>query len=75
MCVRAARGLLRHRSGPAGPRAPAALGFGRGASRDVAEPGPSSATDGLAQAILQERLAQQQSQVRRLARRWPLDSQ
>lgn len=75
MCVRATRGLLRHRSGSTGPLAPATLGFVRGASTDVAEPRTSSATDGLAQAILQQRLAQQQSQVRRLARTCPLDFQ
>ncbi|TNN01401.1 hypothetical protein fugu_010783, partial [Takifugu bimaculatus] len=63
MCVRAARGLLRHRSGSTGPLAPATLGFVRGASTDVVEPSTSSASDGLAQAILQERLAQQQRQA------------
>ncbi|CAG02105.1 unnamed protein product, partial [Tetraodon nigroviridis] len=61
MCVRATRGLLNLRSGSAGPISPAALGLVRGAATDPPLPATESATGGLAQAILQERL-QQQSQ-------------
>lgn len=73
MCVRATRGLLRLRSGSTGPLSPAALVFVRGASTDMSQHETGSATGGLAQAILQERLQQQQSQVRRLARLCALD--
>lgn len=72
MCVRATRGFLKLRSGSTGPISPAALGFVRGASKDISLPETESATGGLAQAILQERL-QQQSQVRRLAPLCTLD--
>lgn len=61
MCVRASRGLLRLRQGTTGTSAPAVLDVFRGLSTDTTS---SSATGGLAQAILQERLQQQQkSQV------------
>ncbi|XP_036417069.1 mitochondrial import inner membrane translocase subunit TIM50 [Colossoma macropomum] len=53
MCVRASRGLLRLRSG-------AALEVVRALSTQRSTGGDSSATGGLAQAILQERLQQQQ---------------
>uniref|UniRef100_A0A8C1PWH5 Mitochondrial import inner membrane translocase subunit TIM50 n=1 Tax=Cyprinus carpio TaxID=7962 RepID=A0A8C1PWH5_CYPCA len=57
MCVRASRGLLRLRQGARGSTAPAALDVVRALSADTSS---SSATGGLAQAILQERLQQQQ---------------
>uniref|UniRef100_A0A8C2BI09 Mitochondrial import inner membrane translocase subunit TIM50 n=1 Tax=Cyprinus carpio TaxID=7962 RepID=A0A8C2BI09_CYPCA len=57
MCVRASRGLLRLRQGASGSTVPAALGEVRALSADTSS---SSATGGLAQAILQERLQQQQ---------------
>ncbi len=61
MCVRASRGLLRLRQGARGSTAPTALDVTRALSADTSS---SSATGGLAQAILQERLQQQQkSQV------------
>lgn len=61
MCVRASRGLLRLRQGANSSIAPAVLDVVRSLSADTSS---SSATGGLAQAILQERLQQQQkSQV------------
>lgn len=57
MCVRASRGLLRLRQGASGSTVPAALDEVRALSADTSS---SSATGGLAQAILQERLQQQQ---------------
>ncbi|KAL0174106.1 hypothetical protein M9458_030074, partial [Cirrhinus mrigala] len=57
MCVRASRGLLRLRQGASGTTAPAVLDVVRALSADTSS---SSATGGLAQAILQERLQQQQ---------------
>uniref|UniRef100_A0A4W6FHA2 Mitochondrial import inner membrane translocase subunit TIM50 n=1 Tax=Lates calcarifer TaxID=8187 RepID=A0A4W6FHA2_LATCA len=68
MCVRASRGLLRLRSGMAGASCPAVVDIVRTLSTDKPPAGASGATGGLAQAILQERLQQQQqSQVRQLA--------
>lgn len=64
MCVRTGRGLLRLRSGTAGASAPAVLHVIRTLSSDKPAGGAGGATGGLAQAILQERLQQQQSQVR-----------
>ncbi|KAI4886501.1 hypothetical protein NFI96_024858 [Prochilodus magdalenae] len=60
MCVRASRGLLRLRSGVVGASAPAALEVVRALSTQKSTGGDSRATGGLAQAILQERLQQQQ---------------
>ncbi|KAA0701937.1 Mitochondrial import inner membrane translocase subunit TIM50 [Triplophysa tibetana] len=57
MCVRASRGLLRLRQGTPSIAATAVLDVFRGLSTDTTS---SSATGGLAQAILQERLQQQQ---------------
>lgn len=69
MCVRASRGLLRLRQGTTSTAATAVLDVFRGLSTDTTS---SSATGGLAQAILQERLQQQQkSQVSVLL--WPSD--
>lgn len=61
MCVRASRGLLRLRSGAAGALCPATVNRVRTLSSEKPASGEQSATGGLAQAILQERL-QQQSQ-------------
>ncbi|XP_072247981.1 mitochondrial import inner membrane translocase subunit TIM50 [Leuresthes tenuis] len=61
MCIRASRGLMRLRSGAAGASTPAVVDIVRTLSTDKPPAGTSSATGGLAQAILQERL-QQQSQ-------------
>lgn len=67
MCVRASRGLLRLRSGAMGVSSPVVVDTVRTLSTDQPPVGTGSATGGLAQAILQERLQQQQqSQVRRL---------
>lgn len=67
MCVRASRGFLRLRSGAVGASSPAVLDIVRTVSTDKPPARTGSATGGLAQAILQERLQQQQqSQVRRL---------
>lgn len=66
MCVRTTRGLLRLMSGAAGASSPATLEVVRAVSTNKPPDGMSSATGGLAQAILQERLQQQQSQVTRL---------
>uniref|UniRef100_A0A8C2HK22 Mitochondrial import inner membrane translocase subunit TIM50 n=1 Tax=Cyprinus carpio TaxID=7962 RepID=A0A8C2HK22_CYPCA len=63
MCVRASRGLLRLRQGARGSTAPAALDVARALSADTSS---SSATGGLAQAILQERLQQQQKSLGQL---------
>lgn len=60
MCVRASRGLLRLRQGANGSITPAVLDVVRSLSADTSS---SSATGGLAQAILQDRLQQQKSQV------------
>ncbi|XP_056612632.1 mitochondrial import inner membrane translocase subunit TIM50 [Triplophysa dalaica] len=57
MCVRASRGLLRLRQGTTSTAPTALLDVFRGLSTDTTS---SSATGGLAQAILQERLQQQQ---------------
>ncbi|KAI2656117.1 Mitochondrial import inner membrane translocase subunit TIM50 [Labeo rohita] len=57
MCVRASRGLLRLRQGVSGSTAPVVLDVVRALSADTSSNG---ATGGLAQAILQERLEQQQ---------------
>lgn len=74
MCVRASRGLLRLRSGAVGASSPAVVDIVRTLSTDKPPAGTGSATGGLAQAILQERLQQQQqSQVRKLARLCALD--
>ncbi|XDV32452.1 hypothetical protein PO909_003257 [Leuciscus waleckii] len=59
MCVRASRGLLRLRQGANGSITPAVLDVVRSLSADTSS---SSATGGLAQAILQDRLQQQKSQ-------------
>ncbi|XP_074535109.1 mitochondrial import inner membrane translocase subunit TIM50 [Halichoeres trimaculatus] len=61
MCVRASRGLLRLRSGAAASSSPAVVDIVRALSTEKPPAGAGSATGGLAQAILQERL-QQQSQ-------------
>lgn len=64
MCVRASRGLLRLRSGPAASGCPGLADTVRTLSSGEPAGGSGSATGGLAQAILQERLQQQQhSQV------------
>nr|XP_020512281.1 mitochondrial import inner membrane translocase subunit TIM50-like [Labrus bergylta] len=60
MCVRASRGLLRLRSGAAGVSSPAVVHTVRTLSAE--KPPTGSVTGGLAQAILQEKLQQQQSQ-------------
>lgn len=74
MCVRASRGLLRLRSGAVGASSPTVVDIVRTLSTDKPPAGTGSATGGLAQAILQERLQQQQqSQVRKLARVCALD--
>ncbi|XP_010892157.1 mitochondrial import inner membrane translocase subunit TIM50 [Esox lucius] len=64
MCVRAGRGLLRLRDGDRGFFTPALAAFIRALSTDKPQTGESidSASGGLAQAILQERLQQQKSQ-------------
>ncbi|XP_078103229.1 mitochondrial import inner membrane translocase subunit TIM50 isoform X2 [Sander vitreus] len=59
MCLRASRGLLRIRSGAVGACAPAVVDIVRTLSTDKPPAGTGSATGGLAQAILQERLQQQ----------------
>uniref|UniRef100_A0A8D0CSP9 Mitochondrial import inner membrane translocase subunit TIM50 n=1 Tax=Sander lucioperca TaxID=283035 RepID=A0A8D0CSP9_SANLU len=59
MCLRASRGLLRIRSGAVGASAPAVVDIVRTLSTDKPPAGTGSATGGLAQAILQERLQQQ----------------
>lgn len=66
MCLRASRGLLRLRSAAAGASAPAMVDVIRTLSTDKPPAAAGSATGGLAQAILQERLQQQQqpTQVR-----------
>uniref|UniRef100_A0A3B4FLG9 Mitochondrial import inner membrane translocase subunit TIM50 n=1 Tax=Pundamilia nyererei TaxID=303518 RepID=A0A3B4FLG9_9CICH len=60
MCLRASRGLLRLRSAAAGASAPAMVDVIRTLSTDKPPAAAGSATGGLAQAILQERLQQQQ---------------
>ncbi|XP_035241720.1 mitochondrial import inner membrane translocase subunit TIM50 [Anguilla anguilla] len=60
MCVRASRGLLRLGNGIRGGSTPAVLDLIRTLSADRPAGGESSGTGGLAQAILQERLLQQQ---------------
>lgn len=61
MCVRVSRGLLRLRSDAS---TPAAAGLVRSLCVEAGKGTASGATEGLAQAILQERLQQQQvSQV------------
>ncbi|XP_071388312.1 mitochondrial import inner membrane translocase subunit TIM50-like, partial [Centroberyx affinis] len=60
MCVRASRGLLRLRRGVPGASSPAVVDIVRTLSTDKPPAGDGSATGGLAQAILQERLQQQQ---------------
>ncbi|KAL3991296.1 cholesteryl ester transfer protein [Sarotherodon galilaeus] len=60
MCLRASRGLLRLRSAAAGASAPAVVDIIRTLSTDKPPAAAASATGGLAQAILQERLQQQQ---------------
>ncbi|XP_030633228.1 mitochondrial import inner membrane translocase subunit TIM50 [Chanos chanos] len=60
MCVRASRGLLKLRNGFQGTSTPAVLDLVRTLSTERAAGGETSATGGLAQAILQERLQQQQ---------------
>ncbi|KAM4566797.1 mitochondrial import inner membrane translocase subunit TIM50 [Odontesthes bonariensis] len=62
MCIRASRGLMRLRSGAAGASTPAVVDIVRTLSTDKPPAGTSSATGGLAQAILQERLQQQKQQ-------------
>lgn len=65
MCLRASRGLLRLRSAVTGASAPAAMDIIRTLCTDKPPAGAGSATGGLAQAILQERLQQPPpSQVR-----------
>lgn len=59
MCVRVSRGLLSLRSGAGGSLAPTLLELARGLSTQKS-PGGDSTTGGLAQAILQEKLQQQQ---------------
>lgn len=68
MCVRASRGLLRLRSAVPSASSTTVVDILRTLSTDTPPAGSGSATGGLAQAILQERLQQQQqpSQVRRL---------
>ncbi|KAJ0022448.1 hypothetical protein NQD34_009938 [Periophthalmus magnuspinnatus] len=61
MCVRASRGFLRLRSGAVGALFPATVDSIRTLSSEKPASGGDSATGGLAQAILRERL-QQQSQ-------------
>lgn len=74
MCMRASRGLLRLRNGAVCSSSPSVVDIVRTVSTDKPPVGPGSATGGLAQAILQERLQQQQqSQVRRLACAGALD--
>lgn len=76
MCVRASRGVLRLRSGAAGACSPFVLDILRTLSTEKSPAGTGSTTGGLAQAILQERLQQQQqSQVRLLACLGALDFQ
>ncbi|KAJ8256585.1 hypothetical protein COCON_G00187370 [Conger conger] len=60
MCVRASRGLLRLGNGIRGGTAPAVLDLIRTLSTDRPTGVESTGTGGLAQAILQERLLQQQ---------------
>ncbi|CAI5692591.1 unnamed protein product [Oreochromis niloticus] len=60
MCLRASRGLLRLRSAAASASAPAMVDVIRTLSTDKPPAAAGSATGGLAQAILQERLQQQQ---------------
>ncbi|KAG7470733.1 hypothetical protein MATL_G00117010 [Megalops atlanticus] len=60
MCVRASRGLLRLGNGIRGGPAPALLALTRALSTNPATGGETTGTGGLAQAILQERLLQQQ---------------
>lgn len=68
MCVRASRALLRLRSGAVAASSPAVVDTVRTLSTDKPPAGTGGATGGLAQAILQERLQQQQqSQVGQLA--------
>nr|XP_043888485.1 mitochondrial import inner membrane translocase subunit TIM50 isoform X1 [Solea senegalensis] len=63
MCMRASRGLLRLSSGMTGVASPAAVdSLVRTMSSDKQPTGAGSATGGLAQSILQERLQQQQQQ-------------
>ncbi|KAK1900029.1 Mitochondrial import inner membrane translocase subunit TIM50 [Dissostichus eleginoides] len=62
MCLRTTRGLLRLRNRAEGACSPAVLDLVRTLSTDKPPAGNSSATGGLAQAILQTKL-QQQSQV------------
>ncbi|XP_034089865.1 mitochondrial import inner membrane translocase subunit TIM50-like, partial [Gymnodraco acuticeps] len=61
MCLRTTRGLLRLRNWAEGASSPAVLDLVRTLSTDKPPAGNSSATGGLAQAILQTKL-QQQSQ-------------
>ncbi|XP_033934923.1 mitochondrial import inner membrane translocase subunit TIM50-like, partial [Pseudochaenichthys georgianus] len=61
MCLRTTRGLLRLRNRAEGASSPAVLDLVRTLSTDKPPAGNSSATGGLAQAILQTKL-QQQSQ-------------
>ncbi|KAK5904213.1 hypothetical protein CesoFtcFv8_005800 [Champsocephalus esox] len=61
MCLRTTRGLLRLRNRAEGASSPAVLDLVRTLSTDKPPVGNSSATGGLAQAILQTKL-QQQSQ-------------
>uniref|UniRef100_A0A8C7IU16 Mitochondrial import inner membrane translocase subunit TIM50 n=1 Tax=Oncorhynchus kisutch TaxID=8019 RepID=A0A8C7IU16_ONCKI len=64
MCVRASRGLLRLRNGGRGGSNSTGVDLIRALSTEKPPTGDGSATGGLAQAILQERLQQQQkSQV------------
>lgn len=65
MCVRASRGLLRLRSRAAGPPSAAVVDTVRSLCTDKP---PAGGTGGLAQAILQERLQQQQQSQVSLAR-------
>ncbi|XP_029026177.1 mitochondrial import inner membrane translocase subunit TIM50 isoform X1 [Betta splendens] len=60
MCVRASRGLLRLRTGPAGACSPVVLDIVRKLSTDKPTAGTGRGTGGLAQAVLQEKLQQQQ---------------
>lgn len=74
MCVRASRGFLRLRDVAMGTSSPAVVDIVRAVSTEKPPAGTGSATGGLAQAILQERLQQQpQSQVRLLACMCALD--
>ncbi|KAM4627081.1 mitochondrial import inner membrane translocase subunit TIM50 [Polymixia lowei] len=61
MCVRASRGLLRLRSGAKGAGSPATVYVLRGLSTGKTPTAEGGATGGLAQAILQDRLKQQQT--------------